>query len=212
MELRWYELCDRLKVPWEAAEEQWTVFEKKYGEPHRYFHNLDHIESCINYLEISPVENGKELIELAIWFHDLYYNVFAEKGINETASAKDATLFMMKNGLYTEFIVKMAIGSTVKHIPEDFNIFCTTMVDVDLGCLGLPEEQYREYREKVKNEFISAGVPEKVFRKERIKFLDGMTEKNFIYWTPEFQYLFTESAVRNLEAELERYETDPLFI
>jgi predicted metal-dependent HD superfamily phosphohydrolase len=55
---------------------------RKYTEPHRHYHNLNHINTCLIAFD-QTVDNisDKFCVEVAIWFHDVIYD--PQKGDNE---------------------------------------------------------------------------------------------------------------------------------
>ena len=70
------------------AEPVWAQLSDRYAEPHRAYHNLDHIAHCLRafddaaHLALSP-----DAIEMAIWFHDVIYNAPDTTG-NEAKSVE----------------------------------------------------------------------------------------------------------------------------
>ena len=48
----------------------------RYGEPHRKYHTLQHLEECFEKLdEVRTLAEHPAEIDLALWFHDAIYNV-----------------------------------------------------------------------------------------------------------------------------------------
>lgn len=70
-----------------------------YSQPHRVYHNMNHINGCLAQLtNLEPrdfsVECDPDLFYaevdkaiIAIWFHDVVYNPYETGGLNESASA-----------------------------------------------------------------------------------------------------------------------------
>jgi len=85
------------------AEETSHWFEvvlRAYNEPHRHYHTLKHIKSMLRNLDnISltlPLTSQQiEVLQVAIWFHDIVYIVPSEPGRNECTSAIRAREFCL---------------------------------------------------------------------------------------------------------------------
>src|SRR4051794_1424217 len=72
----------------EAAREVFADLVRRYGEPTRYYHTLDHIAAVLDtILQIEPVPSQPLL--LATWLHDVIYN--SRAGDNEERSAEYAS-------------------------------------------------------------------------------------------------------------------------
>ena len=64
----------------------WDLLARHYREPHRFYHNLDHIVHCLGELDAARAELEEfDATEMAIWFHDVIYHYGAKD--NETLSA-----------------------------------------------------------------------------------------------------------------------------
>ena len=62
-----------------------------YQEKHRAYHNLEHVNDCLNQLDNFESEiTDKHIIEMAIWYHDIIYNPYGKN--NELKSAEEASI------------------------------------------------------------------------------------------------------------------------
>ena len=82
---RFEELCRRLGVDDGTSflVRAFQVLEEKYAEPHRHYHNLNHIGFLLR--KFDETGEKSEEIEMAIWYHDAIYDPKA--GDNEAQSA-----------------------------------------------------------------------------------------------------------------------------
>lgn len=49
---------------------------ERYAEPHRAYHTLDHIYSCLEHLNnVRELSEHPVQLTLAIWFHDAVYDI-----------------------------------------------------------------------------------------------------------------------------------------
>jgi predicted metal-dependent HD superfamily phosphohydrolase len=97
-------LLDRWKIMWEKlgiSSYNTSLLDRLigcYGEAHRHYHTMQHIEECL--LQLSEYRSNAlspQEIELAIWFHDAIYDVKSQN--NEEKSANWARSVVLKVGL-----------------------------------------------------------------------------------------------------------------
>lgn len=49
---------------------------RRYGEPHRRYHTMQHLDECFAQIDLVHVEAVRPAeIELALWFHNAIYDV-----------------------------------------------------------------------------------------------------------------------------------------
>jgi predicted metal-dependent HD superfamily phosphohydrolase len=79
---------------------------QKYTEPNRHYHNLNHVNTCLNAFDQTVDHiSDKFCVEVAIWFHDVIYD--PKKGDNEQLSAKHASAFLGKTNVEEKKISKI---------------------------------------------------------------------------------------------------------
>ena len=57
-----------------------------YNEPHRHYHTMNHVYSCLNLLDGLPVTGKPKTSEFAIWFHDVIYDSASQTNEIESAT------------------------------------------------------------------------------------------------------------------------------
>jgi predicted metal-dependent HD superfamily phosphohydrolase len=179
---RWRSLMEALGFP--PCLDMYEKLCRFYGERHRAYHTMEHIDACLRHLEAvwDDAEQPAQL-ELAIWFHDAIYKPFSVS--NEADSAKLASEFMTTNqageatieGVH-ELIMATIHDATPK--PGDASL----MVDIDLSILGAPAEVYADFERAVRKEY--KRVPSFVFRRNRRKLLLQFLDRERIYQHPYF--------------------------
>lgn len=212
---RWELLCDKLSIP-QAKGLYNTHIEPRYSEPHRAYHNLTHIDSCLAYFAglgesamrdpesgmFATVATDDEVnaVELALWFHDIVYDPKASD--NEDKSAE----FM------TDLLESFAVNRTTLYDAADLIDLTKThtgfgvrgrgakvLVDIDLSVLGANPKTYWQYEHAVRREY--SFVPEDIYVRERIKVLQKFAERELVdrlFLTPLFKGVLNNQARQNL--------------
>lgn len=176
-----------------------------YTEPHRKYHDIDHLHYMINRLLAFFPHLNKETIDCILWaimYHDIVYNIPASPdGSNEDLSA---ALFLEEHGDHTwaEYIA-IAIQHTRTHIlPKNRKLglvwtITEHLIDLDLWALS-DEAEYLKNNAKIKAE---NNATDEQWIEGRGKWLEGFLERDQIYYTDLGQ---TREAMarRILEADL----------
>ena len=91
---RWMNLFNPICENAIVLEKGFRQLMEKYTEKHRYYHNMDHINSSLGHLdELSCSMENSYNIEVALWFHDVIYD--PKKTDNEKMSAEYAKGFLV---------------------------------------------------------------------------------------------------------------------
>ena len=172
---------------------------KRYSETHRHYHNLAHIACCLAELsQLSLNERSRTMIELAIWFHDIIYDVFAKN--NELKSAQYFEGVASKAGIDPSLIQSVAqmIRATQQHeIPagHDTPELCM-FLDIDLSILGANPERFHEYDEGIRKEY--SWVPAILYNSKRNKVLKHFLDRTSLFFTSEFRERYEARARENI--------------
>ncbi|MGJ8638625.1 MAG: HD domain-containing protein [Opitutaceae bacterium] len=194
---RWMAICKRLGVGSEYALQLWDLLLSAYAEPSRHYHNLEHVDHMLGWLDRSGDRTDE--LEIAIWFHDVIYDPMATD--NE---AQSAALFESRMGEYlpeafTESVIRLILATDIRRA-RGTQADEQLMVDIDLSILSAEPEIYQAYTEAVRREY--AMVPDAKFKAGRREVLQQILSCP-IYRTDLF--LDREPlARRNLEIELAR--------
>ncbi len=168
-----------------------AVILDKYNEPHRYFHNWDHIVYMFELAEEKTIKLTDGLF-LAIIFHDIVYNPMSTT--NEQDSVNLYDLFSRKETLNPELdeLVFEAILSTRDHKPVPGNIISEQLCFLDMHILSMPYPKLLEYEKKIFKEYQFADWYD--YQEKRIEFLSNVKVGNpdiyklidyIRYWQPK---------------------------
>jgi predicted metal-dependent HD superfamily phosphohydrolase len=149
----------------------------RYGEPHRRYHTMTHIEDCLTQVRASTdlTADQRDLLETAIWFHDAIYD--PTRPDNEAASALLARERLSADGADPDAIaeVERLILLTAGHSVADGDALGARLVSIDLSILGAEPARYDAYADAIRFEY--AHVPEPLYRAGRAaimgRFLDS---------------------------------------
>lgn len=109
-----------------------TVVEK-YNEPHRFYHNLDHIDNLIDEMQKHIDFNNQYIdqILLTIIFHDIVYD--PHRNDNEIKSAEFFNNLTKNVEISNKPLITTAILDTEKHIVNNNNIVSEILCTVDMS-------------------------------------------------------------------------------
>jgi predicted metal-dependent HD superfamily phosphohydrolase len=198
-EKRWQQLCATSGVRDEDSREYRRVV-AAYGEPGRYYHNLQHIGECLAEFDaVRALVKQPLLVEWALWFHDVVYD--SKAGDNEERSAEAARHFLANGGMNpadVEVVTQLVIMT--KHHNTGADVDPQIIVDVDLSILGREETRFFEYEDAIRKEY--AWVEEGLFRKKRAEILERFLQRERLYATDFFRDKYEAQARRNLEKSI----------
>ncbi len=155
-----------------------------YSEPHRHYHNLQHIADCLGEFDrAKQLATDTTALELAIWFHDAVYDPRAAD--NEERSAGLAGDWLRKCGAAAGLAgsVGQLILATKSHDAR-LHADAPLLVDVDLSILGRPPERFWEYERQIRKEYD--WVAAEVFATRRAEILQKFLARPLIYHTEMF--------------------------
>ncbi|WP_343691943.1 hypothetical protein [Chitinophaga sp.] len=174
-----------------------------YSESHRYYHNLDHIQTLLVFIEeYNHLVHDLEALQLAVFFHDIIYDV--QRGDNEERSALVATQFLEQTSYPAEktALVSEYIRATKSHQNPHGDADLDCFLDFDLFILSGPERMYQAYAKNIRKEY--SIYPDAVYVPGRKKVLQYFLDQPSIYKTEGFRERFDAVARENIQRELEK--------
>ena len=171
-----------------------------YGEAGRFYHNLDHVASClVEFDGVSGLAVHSFEVQLALWFHDVVYD--ARGGDNVERSVDYAVDAL--GGLIDE----VSLSRVCELIYATRHDGCVSwwdmglVVDIDLSILGKPWGVFEKYEKAIRLEY--GWVPLEDYCKGRAGILGGFLERDYIYYSGYFRWMYEEQARRNLEYSID---------
>lgn len=175
-----------------------------YAEPHRHYHNQQHIADCLDEFEhVRQLAVEPEAVEFAIWFHDAIYD--SRAGDNEERSAELAQAWLKQAGAAETLInsVRQLVLATKAH-DKTLHADAPLLVDVDLCILGQSPQRFWEYERGIRAEFD--WVEQKTFASKRAEILQRFLARPRLYSTEFFFARLEAQARSNLRASIEQLQ------
>jgi len=175
-----------------------------YSEPHRAYHNLDHVRTCLEELDRAEFLAEKAMeIELAIWLHDAVYDPKAKDNEIKCAELAAELMASVKMTHARPPAVRDLILATM-HNGGETTGDGRLMADIDLSILGQRTQVFDKYEEAIRKEY--EWVPEDTYRVERSKVLRGFLQRPHVYHTAMFRGRYESTAKSNLERAIQRWK------
>ena len=180
------------------VESMYEEIQKRYSEPHRAYHTLEHIEACLAHAKKVVFDDAFAVL-IALCFHDVVYNPAAKD--NEFQSALIAQAFLHNISCPPQAITKIVhlIESTA-HPSSPQTQDEKYLLDIDLMILASSAKDYREYEKQIRFEY--KHVPDEIFFEKRAKFLRSLLQCDRIYQSSHFQEKGEASARLNIKQSL----------
>jgi predicted metal-dependent HD superfamily phosphohydrolase len=203
LQASWVQLLAGYGVAPAAA---YPVFDRlvaAYSEPHRHYHNLEHLSEMFRVAgRLADFAQDTSAVQLAIWFHDAVYDPKA-KG-NEVRSAAQAIELLQPLGVPGPLLahVKSMILATVHVDLDKVDADTAVLLDADLAILSAEERRYARYAADIRREY--AWVEDHGYREGRSKVLESFLARPRIYRTDRMQQTADSAARENLRKEIEQ--------
>lgn len=202
--MHWAELVYDMGNPSGFAEQIEDIL-SKYLNKKRFYHVLEHIVNMLDELKASKFELSKidsYALRLAIWYHDIVYNLENKDGSKNENNELHSTMYFMDKILRTEILSKELCGmvsdliSYTDHKHKNLIKLGQILVDLDLVIFGQPEDVFNEYDQNIRREYHY--VPEITYLEARKNILQRFANKDCIYHTHYFRALYEDKAKENL--------------
>ncbi len=201
----WCRYCDDLGLGGDVNG-VWEQLRACYSEPWRAYHNLRHIDECLNCCDCSDqVVSDRRAVAVALWFHDAVYRAGAAD--NETRSAALARECLTSLGAsreLSEHVAALVLATDHRRPPSE--VEAQLICDIDLRILGRGIDIYDAYAAAIQAE---VGLPASEYAPHRQAFLENMLAREHIYHTADFRQQYEGPARHNLQRELDLWRRTP---
>lgn len=194
---RWLALMTQYQLEENKSEYKYLL--KKHNERHRAYHDVTHVQDCLDKLDsLGEIEHRKD-IEMAFWYHDVIYNPYGKD--NELKSAEKAIKFLESNFVNqteTDRVKDLITATIHKEAPK--NIEEAYIMDIDISILGSEEPLYQKYTQQIRKEYKL--VPSFIYRKNRLKIMKMFLDRDQLYFTDHFKLIYEDKARLNIQREI----------
>jgi predicted metal-dependent HD superfamily phosphohydrolase len=181
----------------------WSKVERHYSEPHRHYHDRQHLAHCLEQLDLAGGLILKpEQVEMAIWFHDIINQPGAADNEQRSAEYFRKLIGDRADPAFVNAVVQLIMATTHQSAPveHDQQFIC----DIDLASFGCPWECFMRDSSAVKAEFT--GTEEEYYRGKKA-FLQQMLNRPRIFLTDFFNERYEQQARENIVRLLELVAT-----
>lgn len=190
--------------------QEMSMLSTLYTQPHRHYHNLNHINECLVELENFHSKDftygDRRIVTRAIWYHDAVYNPYSKNNEVESAMLIQPNYWMDNNE------VRNAILATAKHMTTQvikdkegkehpLPLATQVMLDIDLAGFGKPTQECLANGANIRKEYYKTNDRE--FAEGRLKFLRAIMQRESLYYTDLFKEKYHEQSQKNLKIEEE---------
>lgn len=178
-----------------------------YTQPHRHYHNMNHINDCLAEFEAARdsfpelSDRDRNQIITAIWFHDAVYNPYSKQ--NEANSA-DLIPVVAGDYISTHYELRDMIMATSRHLvtQPDLPLRTQILLDIDLSGFGQPFDICWKNSENIRKEYYNTSDLD--FNKGRLAFLQTIILRPSLYYTNYFKEKYDIQSHKNLLTEIEK--------
>jgi predicted metal-dependent HD superfamily phosphohydrolase len=168
-----------------------------YAAPNRHYHNLAHVEDCLDKLaqvgNLSAAE--RQILTEAIWWHDVVYD--PTRSDNEELSAQLAEQHVPA---HMRAEVGRLIRLTKTHRVEPSDQLGAILISIDLSILAAEPSRYDVYAAAIRQEY--AHVPDDAYRAGRADVLRRFAARPVIFPDAAFARACEKKARANLAREI----------
>lgn len=201
----WRELLSRYSTDEQLINRTFDELVTHYSAPGRFYHDVSHLQALLALQqEYAPMIRNNDILQLAIFFHDIIYNVPGPD--NEEQSALAAGRFLQQTSFpsYQIITVMDYIRATKHHAGDEHDDDLYFFLDFDLAILGSKPGDYQRYAAQIRKEY--AIYPDEVYNPGRIKVLTHFLEQPLIYRTAAFGERYEAQARKNITTELQKLQ------
>ena len=181
-----------------------------WSSPDRRFHNLKHaIDVLARVDELADESHNPDIMRRAAWYHGCVFSSATEQtykrngGEDEVASAAYAAKDLHGLGVpdpVTDRVCALILNLKRHNLAHD-DIDALALNDADLGTLAVNPQQYKRYRELVREEY--AHIPDERYLRGRATIISKLLSRETLFSSP-LGARWELPARQNLQAEQRR--------
>ena len=191
------QILQHLRVP--NADAMIEEYRAAYSQPHRRYHNLEHV----NYLltALTSVPQPSPALLMAAMYHFFFYDAASDDNEKRSADYLRAKLQAAGvNAAFTDAVIAIMLAP-VNSVDMSFaSLEAQHLADADMSIYGEAPEVYARYVAAVREEFGNIG--DFAWYQTRTRFLLSLLKQTRIYHTEEFYSKYEKHTRSNIATEL----------
>lgn len=197
---RWHQLWKAIGASGDASA-WYDALTRAYAEPHRQYHNQQHIAHCLAEFDAAQhLAKQPEAVELALWFHDAVYDPKVESNEAQSAALAKACLESAGRRDLADTVGALVLATKLHN--SAVHTDAALVVDVDLSILGQNEKRFTEYEAGIRAEY--SWVTKDIFNAKRSDILKNFRNRERIFSTNHFFARYERRARMNLENSIRK--------
>ena len=200
LQQKWNALASQHSNNETIIQQAFNYLVSQYTQKGRHYHNLQHIYALLRLEEqYRPAIRRPDIVQWAILFHDIIYNVLKSDNEEKSAEAAAGFLEQINYPARDKDLVMAYIRATKSHVGNNEDTDLDLFLDFDMSILGSPEDAYKQYTQQIRQEY--SVYPDVLYKPGRRKVLTHFLESP-IFRTAGFKDLYEVQARANIRAEI----------
>jgi len=188
----------------DRGSEVFDGLQARYEEPHRSYHASGHIDCCLGHFDAASTGMDEpDAVEMALWFHDIIYDVPPQDQDNELRSAD---LFARLAGNCGEASFRYKVYRLIlltRHFEMPATRDESYMLDIDLAGFGQGWQDFAGDTAKLRAEAHCSGdFSEDRFRAQQVRFMESLHDRASFFHTDFFRKRYEAAAQANVNKYL----------
>lgn len=178
-----------------TAEAVYARLTELYGEPHRHYHTLEHIQHCLREFDRTAVlMENPDAVELALWFHDAIYHPGANDNERRSAELFERCFEGDAEPDFRRRVRDLILVTTHRELPRHWDE--RFIVDIDLSSLGLPWDECERDGRRIRAEY--ADLTDADYYPSQLRFLRSLRDRPNFFFTESFRQRYERVACENV--------------
>lgn len=195
---RWLSLTSSFNVDARLSQTEFDRIARAYGEKHRAYHNLTHLQHF--YSQLDSLNDVTPAMEFALFYHDVVYKPGKKSNEENSANWAHKTLSNWQIDQQLVGRVCQLISCTGSHRINQDDRSGAEFLDADMAILGSPWDQYQQYAHAIRQEH--KRYPDFLYNSGRKQFLTQTLAHPRLFISEHFNHLYEQKSRENITNEL----------
>lgn len=187
------------------ANSLWEEIETRYSEPHRTYHNLNHLYQMLGEYDLVSTElKDPEITLFALYYHDLIYDVTSKTNEDESANIAKERLSVLKiENERIKTCMEHILATKSHRLGDRCHPDTSYFLDIDISILGSEETKYYEYANNIRKEYSIFSDAD--YQTGRVQVLHHFIENIRLFHTDIFFDRYEMRSRHNVKLEIHSF-------